>query len=112
DEVELADVTVRPEEVKLARQVLNSFATTNDLTDFTDHYQEALRAMIDKKGEVELIAADEHAAKGGNVVNLMDALRQSLDRVSQSKKRPARATTSRRGTTAAAHHSAKRRKAS
>jgi DNA end-binding protein Ku len=85
-ELEYADARVKPEEVKLARQVLNSFETTADLAGFVDNYQVALRKMLKAKGAGEPIAAAEPAAPT-KVVNLMDALRKSLAEI---KKRPAR----------------------
>jgi DNA end-binding protein Ku len=90
DELDFAAVRVKPEEVKLARQVLNSFETDADLSSFTDNYQEALRAMLEKKGAGEPIEVVEKG-KPAKVANLMDALRKSLDQVSSEKKRPAKA---------------------
>ena len=89
DELDFADVKVKPEEVKLARQVLNSFETEADLSRFTDNYQEALREMLETKGAAVPISEEE--GKPTKVVNLMDALRQSLDSVSKAKKKPAKA---------------------
>ena len=55
-----------------------------------DEYQAELRKMIDAKvaGEDIVAPAEEEAPK---VVNLMEALRQSLERVSTTKKRTAKA---------------------
>lgn len=75
---------VKPEEVKLARQLLASLKTTRDVTSFTDHYEESLRAMIAEKTSGEPIVAAE--TKPGKVLDLMQALRQSLAEVG---KRPA-----------------------
>lgn len=68
-------------EVKLAKQVLNSFPSEGDISAFTDHYQEALRKMLASKIEMESAAVDEAPSKRGksNVVPLMDALRKSLE---------------------------------
>src|SRR5262249_12754546 len=46
DGLEFADARVKPEELKLARQVLQGFDTRRDLSAYTDHYQEALKAML------------------------------------------------------------------
>ena len=61
-----------------------------DLSEFTDEYQAELRRVIDAKvaGEEVVVTEDEAPAK---VVDLMDALRKSLDSVSKSKKKPAKA---------------------
>jgi len=85
-ELKLADMTVKPAELKLAKQVLASFETGADLESFTDHYQEALKSMLAKRKATEVESAeDEGATQPRKVVNLMDALRQSLE---QAAKKP------------------------
>ena len=85
--------TVNPDEVKLARQVIGNFAGELGLSEFTDDYQAELRRIIDAKiaGEEVVVQDLETPAK---VVNLMDALRKSLEQVSTGKKRPAKARSS------------------
>ena len=80
----------KPDELKLARQVIGNFETEGDLTQYKDHYQEELRRIIEAKiaGE-EIVAPIEEAPP--KVVNLMEALRQSLERVSANKKKAAKA---------------------
>ena len=53
---------IKPDEVKLARQVISNFETEGDLTQYKDEYQEELRRIIDAKiaGE-EVVAAEEEA---------------------------------------------------
>ena len=77
-------------EVQLARQVIGNFEGRLDLTEFTDEYQAELRRIIDAKvaGEQVVVAEDEAPAR---VVDLMEALRKSLDAVGKQKKKPARA---------------------
>jgi DNA end-binding protein Ku len=89
DELKLVPTKIKPDEVKLARQVIGNFETEGDLTQYKDDYQEALRKVIDAKiaGE-EIVAPEEEAPP--KVVNLMEALRQSLDRVSSTKKKTAK----------------------
>jgi DNA end-binding protein Ku len=81
---------VKPEEMKLAKQVIATFDADLNLKDYKDEYKEGLRQIIDAKiaGE-EVVATSEEAPP--KVVNLMDALRQSLDRVSTGKKKAAKA---------------------
>ena len=93
DQVEdLASVPskVKPEEVKLAKQVIATFDAELNLKDYKDEYTEGLRAIIDAKiaGE-EIVSPD--AQEPPKVVDLMETLRRSLDSVSAEKKRPARA---------------------
>jgi DNA end-binding protein Ku len=87
DELEGVPSKVKPEEIKLAKQVIANFEGELDLAEYKDAYQEELQRIIDAKiaGEDIVAAAEETPPK---VVNLMDALRQSLDRVSTGKKKP------------------------
>jgi DNA end-binding protein Ku len=87
---ELADMpaTVRPEEVKLAQQVIGTFEGAVDFESYRDEYQQGLREIIDAKIEGREIVAQEVEAPP-KVVNLMDALRKSLDSISTAKKKPA-----------------------
>ena len=89
DELKTVPAKIKPDEVKLARQVIGNFETEGDLTQYQDDYQDELRKIIDAKiaGE-EIVAPAEEAPP--KVVNLMEALRQSLERVSTTKKRTAR----------------------
>jgi DNA end-binding protein Ku len=90
EELDSVPTKVKPEEIKLAKQVIGNFEGALDLTEYKDRYQEELQRIIDAKiaGE-EVVAAEEEAPP--KVVNLMDALRQSLDRVSTGKKKAAKA---------------------
>ena len=89
DELKTVPAKIKPDEVKLARQVIGNFETGGDLTQYRDEYQDELRRIIDAKiaGQEIVAPVDEAPPK---VVNLMDALRQSLERVSATKKRAAR----------------------
>ena len=91
DELERVPEQVSEAEVALARQVIGTFEGDLDLTDFRDEYQAELRQIIDAKiaGEEVVVPEEEAPAK---VVDLMDALRKSLDAVSASRKKPAKAT--------------------
>ncbi len=110
DELEFARGKVKPDEVKLARQVLQHFEQDVDLSTFTDHYQESLRAMLQAKAPDSTVAA-KGGKPAGKVVDLMEALRQSLDRIGSEKSRPARVKKPAR-MRVVAHPAGKRRKAS
>ena len=101
EELENVPVKVKPEEIKLAKQVISNFEGELDLADYKDAYQEELQRIIDAKiaGE-EVVATEEQAPP--KVVNLMDALRQSLDRVSTGKKKAAKVAEPEREAKAAA----------
>ena len=87
---ELADMpsTVKPDEVKLAKQVMGTFEGDVDLQEYRDDYQVGLREIIDAKIEGREIVTQEVEAPP-KVVNLMEALRKSLDTISSTKKKPA-----------------------
>jgi DNA end-binding protein Ku len=90
DELNAVPEKVKPEEMKLARQVIQTFEQPLDLANYKDEYREGLQRIIDAKiaGE-EIVATSTEAPP--KVVNLMDALRKSLDTVSAKKKQPAKA---------------------
>ena len=90
DELNSVPTTVKPEEMKLARQVIQTFEQPLNLADYKDEYRAGLQAIIDAKiaGE-EVVATTAEAPP--KVANLMDALRKSLDTVSAKKKQPAKA---------------------
>jgi DNA end-binding protein Ku len=75
--------------MKLARQVIETFEQPLNLADYKDEYREGLQRIIDAKiaGEEVVSTTPEAPPK---VVNLMDALKKSLDSVSANKKRPAK----------------------
>jgi DNA end-binding protein Ku len=85
DELSEMPATVKPSEVKLAQQVIGTFEGELDFASYRDEYQQGLREIIDAKIEGREIVAQEEAAPP-KVVNLMDALRKSLDAI---KKKPA-----------------------
>lgn len=78
-----------PAEMKLARQVIESFEGDLNLADYQDEYQEGLRKIIEAKVAGEEIVTPEEQAPP-KVVDLMEALRKSLDQVSGGKKRQAK----------------------
>jgi DNA end-binding protein Ku len=86
---ELADMpaTVKPEEVRLAEQVIGTFAGEVEFDTYRDDYQVGLREIIDAKIEGREITVPEVEAPP-KVVNLMDALRKSLDSISATARKP------------------------
>ena len=81
---------VKPEEIKLAKQVIETFEAPLNLQDYRDEYRDGLQEIIDAKIAGREIVAPE-VEEPPKVVNLMEALRKSLDRVSDKKKAPAKA---------------------
>jgi len=103
DELREVRGTVNPAEMKLARQVIESIEGELNLADYTDEYQQGLRALIDAKVAGEEVAMPAEAAPP-KVVDLMEALRKSLEQVSGGKKKAAKV--------AAGRTTVKKRKAS
>jgi DNA end-binding protein Ku len=75
------DISVRPQELKMAEALIGSMTGEFDPTEFTDDYREAMTALLEAKqsgGEVQ--AVPEVADDGAAVVDLMSALRRSVER--------------------------------
>jgi DNA end-binding protein Ku len=92
----LEDVEVRDREVEMAEKLIESLLTDFDPTCYRDEYRERVTAYLEAKAEgqeVELPTVDEEP---GNVVDLVAALEQSLDR---AKRGEGRAGAPRGGTT-------------
>ena len=81
---------VKPEEMKLAKQVIATFDAELNLKDYQDEYKAGLRKIIDAKIAGEEVVAPE-IQEPPKVVDLMEALRKSLDQVSSGKKKTAKA---------------------
>ncbi len=90
DELKNLPRDVKPDEIKLARQVISAFDRQLDLSTYHDAYREGLQQIIDAKIKGEQIVTSQ-AEAAPNVVNLMDALKKSLNAVSTAKKPAAKA---------------------
>jgi DNA end-binding protein Ku len=102
--------------IELASHILDSKAAHFDPSKFKDEYENALKTLVKRKAAGKPVKAVEREEQPDNVINLMDALRQSL-KGKASAKRSSRVSsrTSRRTSHPAkkAHRSAARqRKAS
>jgi DNA end-binding protein Ku len=75
------DITVRPQEAAMAKSLVASMAGDFDASEYTDEYRAALQSVIDAKVEGrELVEPAAPATSGGGeVVDLMAALRASVD---------------------------------
>ena len=101
EELNSVPAKVKPEEMKLAKQVIATFDGELNLKDYKDEYKEGLRRIIDAKiaGEEVVAPAMETPPK---VVNLMEALRKSLDSASSQAKKQAKADLPKKATRAEA----------
>jgi len=74
------DVQLRAQERQMAQSLVESMSGDFDPTEYTDDYREALQAVIDAKVEGrELVEPEEAQPRAGNVVDLMSALRASVE---------------------------------
>ena len=75
--------------IALARHILDTKAAHFEPSTFKDSYEEALKALVKRKAAGKPIKAAEPEERPSNVINLMDALKQSLkSRGSARKSRP------------------------
>ena len=87
DEVRKADfdfideeISVRPQELAMAASLIDTLTGDFDPSQYTDGYREALQAVIDAKvAGREVVSPDEPESAGGAVLDLMAALRASVD---------------------------------
>ena len=91
EELDSVPKSVKPEELKLAQQVVEMFSGDLNIKDYRDEYKEELRRIIDAKVSGEEVVAAPVVEAPTNVVDLMAALRRSLDAVSAAKKPAAKA---------------------
>ena len=91
--------------VDLAAHILDTKASKFDPHKFKDRYEAALKALVKRKAAGKTIEVPEESAEESNVIDLMDALKQSLGR---KKATPSR---SKRKKRAAANRGRKRRAA-
>ncbi len=99
--------------VDLAVHILDTKVSHFDASKFEDEYENALKKLVKQKAAGKTIKAPERPEKAGNVINLMDALKQSLKGRTTSS-RPARSTRASPGRAAkkATRSTARQRKAS
>lgn len=92
DELREVRGSVSSAEAKLAQQVIASYEAPLDLKTYSDEYQQGLRAIIDAKVAGEEVVAPK-VDEAPKVIDLMEALRRSLDQVSAGKKASAKVDT-------------------
>src|SRR5262249_44456722 len=73
-------------ELKLAEHLIELMEQEFDPSQYEDHYREALQKVVEAKLEGKEVVAAEAVAPKGKVIDLMDALRASVDSIQQSGK--------------------------
>jgi len=89
----IREQTIDKKQLELANQLIKSQSAPFKLEDFKDDYEAALRELINAKRNEKPLPVSEEKPKA-KVVNLMDALRRSVD---ESKSKPASRHASRKG---------------
>src|SRR6266403_3615691 len=92
---DIQDVKITKDMLDLAKHIVQQKSGHFDPSRFEDHYEAALQELLDKKQKGQPIAkmAPQTSAK---VVNLMDALRASLESDKSSSKKKAKPATAKR----------------
>jgi DNA end-binding protein Ku len=81
------DIDVKPAELAMAGTLIESLSGDFDPTEYTDEYREALQSVIDAKvAGQEVVQPEVEAPTTGAVVDLMAALRASVDAAKQGRK--------------------------
>jgi DNA end-binding protein Ku len=81
------EVDVKPAEVKMAQSLIDALSGDFDPTQFTDEYRAALETLIEAKAEGHAVVAPAAAeADTGAVVDLMAALRASVEAAKKARK--------------------------
>jgi DNA end-binding protein Ku len=78
---EISKERADPELLAVAQQLIERKTAPFDAAAFKDHYTKALRALIDQrlKGKAPKVETEEDRPSGSNVIDLMAALKQSLE---------------------------------
>jgi len=81
------DVSVRPQELAMAESLIDSMAGDFVPTQYSDNYREALQQVIEAKieGREVVEAPEDEDKQPTGVVDLMAALRASVERAKQSR---------------------------
>jgi DNA end-binding protein Ku len=86
------DVRISKKELELSASLVDSYSADFDPEEFVDEYQKELRTLIDAKIEAgdtfdvaETFGEAEKAAEGGEVIDLMEALRVSVARTKEER---------------------------
>ncbi|HMC67517.1 MAG TPA: Ku protein, partial [Mycobacteriales bacterium] len=80
------DIDVRPQELQMAQSLIETMAGDFVPEQYSDNYREALQSLIDAKvAGREVVAPAEAPADTGTVVDLMAALRASVDAARQGR---------------------------
>ena len=87
-------VELRPQEIRMAKSLIDSLTDAFQPEEFTDEYRAALEELVQKKVQGEEITYTEEA-EPSKVVDLMEALKASVEAAKAGKPAPDRKASSR-----------------
>ena len=91
-DIEIPDTDVKPQELKLAQMLIEQQSNdTFDPSQYKDEVGARIEAAIEKKVEGQEITLTEPPETGAQVIDLMDALRASLERKAPARPTPVEA---------------------
>jgi DNA end-binding protein Ku len=85
---DIKKVMVDDDQLSLAKELIQRKASKFVPEKFKDEYEAALRAMVEAKVEHAPLPEEEVAPKQGKVINLMDALRKSIQQGGKTEATP------------------------
>jgi DNA end-binding protein Ku len=77
-------------ELKMAKQLIESLSTDFDADKYHDDYRKRVQDLIKKKAKGQTVTIHEQAKETPKVVDLIEALKASVEKSGGSKKRPAK----------------------
>ena len=83
------DVKIAPQELQMAKSLIDNMTGEFDPDEFKDEYREKLEALVQKKIEGEEIAVVEDAGSGAKVLDLIEALKASVEASGKPAKKKA-----------------------
>lgn len=84
------NVSVRPQEMKLAEQLVETLAEPFRPEAYHDHYRENLRRLIEAKRHGKTVTTEKEP-KRAPVIDIMEALKRSIRETEAKEKKPVRA---------------------
>ena len=88
---EIDDIKIDPDQLNLAKQLIKQKTSHFHPEKFHDHYIEALRELIDSKIEDREPEYEEEERPKAKVINLLDALKKSLQKEGAIKEKTTKA---------------------
>ena len=84
-------------QLAMAAELIRSYSGPLKLDDFKDDYQAALRKLLDAKQKNKPVPLEEEQPRRAKVIDLMDALRQSVDKTKRPTGKQSRAARGAKG---------------